>query len=101
MVSLHLIPFSTHLGHTIAKIRSNPMLTPIHGSAGAFFPSAAAAAVNIPTKLSYRPPAAMEPTPTDDSSISSSSSSPPAVFLAGFFFGGNEASAMAGGDVDA
>jgi hypothetical protein len=45
--------------------------------------------VNIPTSPSYRPPAAIDPTPTCDSSISSSSSpSAFGCFLAAFFFGG-------------
>ena len=61
------------------------METPTHGRLCTFFPSAPAAAANIPTRLSYRPPAAMEPTPTVDSSTSSSSSSF-ATFFA-FFFG--------------
>lgn len=62
------------------------MLTPIHGHWAPFFPSPAAADVKEPTRLSYRPPAAMEPTPTWDSSISSSSASSAFGFLA-FFLG--------------
>lgn len=64
IVSLLLIPLATHLGHTIAKIRSSPMLTPTQGRLADFLPSPAAADVNIPTRWSYRPPAAIEPTPT-------------------------------------
>lgn len=73
-----------------ANILSIPMLIPTHGTlAGAFFPSAAAAALNIPTSPSYRPPAAIDPTPTCDSSISSSSSAvADAVSFFGVFFGG-------------
>ena len=85
IVSLLRMPLLTQCGHTIANTRSSPMLTPTHGSAAAFLPSPAAAAVNMPTRLSYRPPAAIEPTPTCDSSTSSSSSAF-ASFLARFSF---------------
>ena len=42
--------------------RSTPTLTPTHGT-GSFFPCPAASE-NMPTRLSYRPPPAIEPTPT-------------------------------------
>ena len=95
------MPFSTHFGHTIAKMRSSPIDTPTHGSDAAFLPSPAAAAVNMPTRLSYRPPAAIDPTPTCDSSISSSSSAPAAAaFFLGFFAEAGAASLEAEGVVE-
>lgn len=99
IVALLRMPFATHFGQTMAKTRSSPMLTPTHGSPAVFFPSPAAAAVNIPTRLSYRPPAAIDPTPTEDSSISSSSSSAGAEdFFEGFFLVG--AGAGVGADAE-
>lgn len=50
--------------------RSTPTLTPTHGTGSRLLPAASA---NMLTRLSYRPPAAMEPTPTDDSSTASGS----------------------------
>ena len=100
IVSLLRIPFSTHFGHTSAKMRSSPMLTPTHGRLAAFLPSPAAAAVNMPTRLSYRPPAAIDPTPTCDSSISSSSSAPAVAAFFAFFFGAGGGVSLATEGVD-
>lgn len=48
---------------------STPILTPTHGTKSRLPP---AASENIPTRLSYRPPPAIEPTPIVDSSGPSS-----------------------------
>ena len=61
------------------------MLTPIHGHWTPFLPSPAAADVKELTRLSYRPPAAMEPTPTWDSSNSSSPSASSTLGFLAFF----------------
>ena len=93
------MPRSTHFGHRIANTRSIPILTPTHGRLCTFFPSAPAAAANIPTSPSYRPPAAMEPTPTVDSSTSSSSSCAEGFLL--FFFGAGAGVGAEAGEAEA
>ncbi|CCO32995.1 hypothetical protein BN14_07062 [Rhizoctonia solani AG-1 IB] len=69
-----LRPRSFSLCIRIEKTRSTPTLTPTHGILPTPEDLPAAAEANIPTRSSYLPPAAIDPTPTWDSSISSSSS---------------------------
>ncbi|RUP42748.1 hypothetical protein BC936DRAFT_138142 [Jimgerdemannia flammicorona] len=68
--SLLLISSVRYFASRIEKTRSTPMETPTQGmrklaSPFLFFPE------NMPTNSSYRPPAAIDPTPTVDSSSSS------------------------------
>jgi len=85
--------FSRSFCMSIENTRSTPTLTPTQGILPLVEASDDAAEANMPTSSSYRPPAAMLPTPIVDSSTSGSPSASTAGILSFFFldFGGADA----------